>query len=92
MGPETQFDWDEANIAHLARHKVLPEEAEQVILKDPVEVGVEIVEGEDRYLNPDRFEQAKAARKVGKGTVARVARERQPNRAFANDHHPAGGR
>lgn len=29
-GPEIEFDWDEANIGHLARHKVLPEEAEQV--------------------------------------------------------------
>ena len=31
MGPEIEFDWDEANIGHLARHSVLPEEAEQVI-------------------------------------------------------------
>ena len=50
-GPEIEFDWDEANIGHLARHNVLPEEAEQVILNDPVDVGMEIVEGEERYLN-----------------------------------------
>jgi len=30
--PEIEFDWDEANIGHVARHSVLPEEAEQVIL------------------------------------------------------------
>jgi uncharacterized protein len=47
-GPEIEFDWDEANIGHLARHSVLPEEAEQVILNDPVDVGMEIVEGEER--------------------------------------------
>ena len=35
-GPEIEFDWDEANIGHVARHSVLPEEAEQVILNDPV--------------------------------------------------------
>ena len=35
----------------MARHSVLPEEAEQVILNDPVDLGVEIVEGEKRYLN-----------------------------------------
>src|SRR5258706_599919 len=29
MGP-IEFDWDEANIGHVARHSVLPEEAEQV--------------------------------------------------------------
>jgi hypothetical protein len=33
-GPEIEFDWDEANIGHLARHSVLPGEAEQVILND----------------------------------------------------------
>jgi hypothetical protein len=50
-GPEIEFDWDEANISHLARHSVLPEEAEQVILNDPVDVGMAIVEGEERCLN-----------------------------------------
>jgi hypothetical protein len=33
-GPEIEFDWDEANIGHVARHSVMPEEAEQVILND----------------------------------------------------------
>jgi uncharacterized DUF497 family protein len=50
-GPEIEFDWDEANIGHVARHSVLPEEAEQVILNDPVDVGMEIVKGEERFLN-----------------------------------------
>ena len=44
--PEIEFEWDEANIGHLARHSVLPEEAEQVILNDPVDAGMEIVEGD----------------------------------------------
>jgi len=30
---------------------VLPQEAEQVILNDPLDFGLEIVEGEERYLN-----------------------------------------
>jgi uncharacterized protein len=50
-GPEIEFDWDEANVGHVARHSVLPEEAEQVVLNDPVDLGMEIVEGEERYLN-----------------------------------------
>ena len=50
-GPEIEFDWDEANIGHVALHNVLPDEAEQVILNDPVDLGLEIVEGEERYLN-----------------------------------------
>ena len=50
-GPGIEFDWDDANTGHVAGHNVLPEEAEQVILTDPVDLGVEIVEGEERYLN-----------------------------------------
>ena len=50
-GPEIEFDWDEANIGHVARHSVLPAEAEQVILNDPVDLGIEIIEGEERHLN-----------------------------------------
>lgn len=30
---------------------MLPQEAEQVILNDPLDFGLEIVEGEERYLN-----------------------------------------
>ena len=49
--PEIDFDWDEANIGHVARHGVLPDETEQVILNDPLDLGMEIVEGEERFLN-----------------------------------------
>ena len=51
MGPRLSSIGTQANIGHVARHSVLPEEAEQVILNDPVDVGMEIVEGEGRYLN-----------------------------------------
>ena len=51
MRREIEFDWDEANIGHLARHHVTPEEAEEVILRNPVDLGMKIVEGEERYLN-----------------------------------------
>ena len=50
-GREIEFDWDEANISHVARHSVLPDEAEQVVLNDPVDLGMELVEGEERHLN-----------------------------------------
>ena len=29
------FDWDDANIRHIAEHDVNPEEAEEVVLGDP---------------------------------------------------------
>jgi uncharacterized DUF497 family protein len=47
-GPEVDFDWDEANIGHVARHRLLPEEAEQVILNSPLDLGMESPEGEER--------------------------------------------
>ena len=36
-----QFDWDEENRTHLARHNVLPEEAEQTFINDPVDLEVQ---------------------------------------------------
>ena len=30
------FDWDAANLGHIAKHDVTPEEAEQVILGNPL--------------------------------------------------------
>jgi hypothetical protein len=50
-GPEIEFDWDDGNMSHVAGHSVRPEEAEQVILNDPVDLGIEIAEDEERYLN-----------------------------------------
>jgi hypothetical protein len=51
MDPEIEFDWDDANIGHVARHRVTPKEAEEVVLGDPMDLGMEIVEGEVRHLN-----------------------------------------
>jgi uncharacterized DUF497 family protein len=48
---EIEFDWDDANIGHVARHNVRPDEAEHVLLNDPVDLGMEIIEGEERYLD-----------------------------------------
>lgn len=50
-GNEPEFDWDGANTAHIALHNVQPIEAEEVILRDPVDLGMEIADGEERYLN-----------------------------------------
>ena len=33
-----RFDWDRANIDHLAVHRVSPQEAEAVFLGDPVDL------------------------------------------------------
>lgn len=43
-----KFDWDEQNSGHLARHGVTAPEAEQVIFNRPVDIGVELRNGEER--------------------------------------------
>ena len=43
------FDWDDANVTHIAEHDVAPEEAEEVILGDPLDVGFDLVDGEERW-------------------------------------------
>jgi hypothetical protein len=43
------FDWDEANIAHIAAHSVLPHEAEEVIENQPVYLDYSIEDGEERH-------------------------------------------
>lgn len=45
---EELFDQDDANILHLAEHGVTPEEAEEVMLGEPIEVDFEVFDGEDR--------------------------------------------
>jgi uncharacterized DUF497 family protein len=43
------FDWDEANKAHVTRHNVTPEEVEQAFANDPMDLGAEVVDGEERF-------------------------------------------
>jgi|HubBroStandDraft_5_1064220.scaffolds.fasta_scaffold1044919_2 uncharacterized DUF497 family protein len=35
--PSDYFDWDDDNIGHIAEHGVTPEEAEQLLLGDPLD-------------------------------------------------------
>lgn len=46
--PEKTFAWDSANIEHVARHCVSPEEAEQVVENNPIDLPVQIRNGEER--------------------------------------------
>jgi uncharacterized DUF497 family protein len=42
------FDWDVENIRHLAKHDILPEEAEQVLKNQPCDLESELRNGEER--------------------------------------------
>ena len=43
-----EFEWDAANKAHIAEHRVAPEEAEQVLLNRPVDLNSELRNSELR--------------------------------------------
>jgi uncharacterized DUF497 family protein len=43
------FEWDPANLRYLARHRVTPAEAEEVMENDPTDLGYDVVEGEPRW-------------------------------------------
>jgi uncharacterized protein len=51
QGSSLIFEWDEANLSHIAKHDVTQEEAEQVILGDPLDIEMQVAEdsnGEER--------------------------------------------
>jgi uncharacterized DUF497 family protein len=46
---DVRFDWDQANAEHIARHSVTPDEAEQAIRNDPLDMNYEVIDGEERW-------------------------------------------
>jgi uncharacterized DUF497 family protein len=48
------FDWDAANLDHIAKHDVTQEEAEQVVLGDPLDIEIQI---EDESIGEERLQQ-----------------------------------
>jgi uncharacterized DUF497 family protein len=51
MARRAEFDWDEANTAHIARHEVTPREVEQAYANNPFVVVAEMLRnGETRAL------------------------------------------
>ncbi len=47
--PRWEFDWDAANLRHLARHRVTREEFEQAMNLDPIFMDVGDEAGEERW-------------------------------------------
>jgi len=45
-----KFDWDDANLKHITRHGIAPEEAEDTILIEPLETDLQELRGEHRVL------------------------------------------
>ena len=49
MSAALRFDWNRANIEHIASHRVAPEEVEQVFANDEMGIDYDVVRGEDRW-------------------------------------------
>jgi len=44
------FEWDDANRRHMAEHGAAPEEAEQVLLNEPIDLPAQMRSGEERSV------------------------------------------
>ena len=53
------FEWDDANRDHIAHHEVSPEEAEQVIENDPLDIEAEAADGEPRFTSIGRTDHGR---------------------------------
>lgn len=49
MARGIEFDWNDENKKHLAIHKVTPAEFEQVLNNEPLDLGYELIDNEERY-------------------------------------------
>jgi uncharacterized DUF497 family protein len=59
LDSDLAFEWDDANRDHIARHQVSPEEAEQVIDNDPLDLESEVVDGEQRFSSIGRTDHGR---------------------------------
>jgi uncharacterized protein len=47
---DIEFEWDDSNLEHVARHGVTPKEAQEVVLNDPLDLGMQDADGEERWI------------------------------------------
>jgi uncharacterized protein len=92
-GSDVEFDWDEANIDHIARHGVTMEEAEQVVIDDPIDVGLELVDGEERHqqLGITRRGRILFVVTTWRESRLRVITAFEPNRDFIDFYYEERG-
>src|SRR5271168_374726 len=87
------FDWDSANIEHIARHDVTPEEAEQVIQNDPLDAPAELRNGEKRTVHLGKTDAGRVLvvvterNSMYRVVTARPAKKKE--RAFYSKHKAA---
>jgi uncharacterized DUF497 family protein len=93
MDEATRFDWDKADTEPIARHGVKPEEAEQALKNDPVDLDYEVVEAEDRWTSighTDRLRVLKLAWAL-RGDIVRVVTALDASKNEAREYPQAKG-
>jgi uncharacterized DUF497 family protein len=78
------FDWDENNIAHIARHGVEPYEAEQVLLGGPLALDYSDIDGEVRFRDVGQTLDGRVLVVVSttRGSLTRVVTAYEPGRTL----------
>ena len=62
MTDDLAFDWDNANIDHIACHHVTPQEVEQLFTNKAVDIDFDVVNGEQRWTSIGHTEQLRILR------------------------------
>jgi uncharacterized protein len=70
----SDFDWDEANIAHIRQHGVEPYEAEDALTIAAIDIDSYIVDGELRFESVGQTASARILKIIstGRGQLIRV--------------------
>ena len=76
------FDWDEANRQHISEHGVSSDEAEYVVANDPWDVSLQIVDGEERFLQVGATNRGRVLVVIStvRGPLIRVVTAYDPSR------------
>ena len=93
MNEAIRFDWDKANTEHIARHGVKPEEAEQALENDPVDLDYEVVEAEDRWTSIGHTDRLRVLKLVWtlRGDIVRVVTALDASKNEAQEYLQAKG-
>ncbi len=88
------FEWDDANIVHVARHAITPDEAEQVLYNDPVELDVVLRYGEMRTVHLGETDDGRVlvvilTERKGLHRVVTARPSRREERAFYSTYKAA---
>jgi len=80
----TKFHWDEDNIAHIARHDVLPQEAEQAYDSNPLYLDYSFEDGEERHREIGETNEGRILVVVStmRGEFVRVVTAYEPSRTL----------